>query len=156
MMQHSKLSEAQQSVLDRLAAGGKLRFVMETGRYRLSDDGGERTVFPNTAQALLNAGYLSMELGGECVLAKPAVAVPVFDGTPPADFPREVIVMDRAFAKRHPSKGFYLRVGTDEGHVATIWLDNEVTPVGARRAAQALGHEPSHWMDVADCCLCAF
>lgn len=151
-----RLSEAQQSVLSKISAGAKLHYSGEPGRFRLRDAVGERTVFPNTAQSLLRSGHLSMRLDGECVLAKLASGIPVVDGTPPPDLPAKVIVMDREFAKRHPTKAFYLRIGSTDGHVETVRLDDQVTPIGARRAAQALGHEPSHWMEVADGILCRF
>jgi len=72
----------------------------------------------------------------------------VIDATPPPDFPAQVIVMDREFAKRHPSKGFYLRVKENLVDVKTVELDDELTLPGARAAARKLGFEPTHWMEV--------
>ena len=69
------------------------------------------------------------------------------DATPPADFPTQVIVMDRELAERHPTKAFYLRVGQDNGDVDIIELDSEMTLVGAVRAAHQKGYKPSHWME---------
>lgn len=69
------------------------------------------------------------------------------DATPPADFPKQVIVMDREIAQRHPTKGFYLRIGQDNGDVEIIELDNEVTLVGAVQAAHKKGYQPSHWAE---------
>lgn len=151
-----KLSEAQQSLLDKVTGGAQLRFVGESGLYRLKEEARERTVFPNTVQSLLKAGHLSMDLSGRCVLSTSNAANQTFDGTPPPDFPAQVVIMDRAFARRHPAKGFYLRIGTPQGHVETVRLDNEATPVGARRAAEALGYHPTHWLDVGDGILCTF
>ena len=74
----------------------------------------------------------------------------IVDATPPADFPEQVIMMDRDLAKRHPEKGFYLRVKDKYGHVSTVDLDNSVTPLDARSKARAQGFEPTHWMEVTD------
>ena len=155
-MDQPKLSEAQQSLMDKITAGAALRFMSDTGRYRLQHEGRERTVFPNTVQSLLNAGLLEIGIGGACFLPRPTDAARTVDGTPPPDFPEQVIIMDRAFAQRHPTNGFYLRLAPPGGHVNTIRLDNEVTPVGARRSAQALGYPPTHWMEVGDGLLCKF
>ena len=71
------------------------------------------------------------------------------DATPPADFPAQVIVMDKALAQHHPDKVFYLRLsaGDDIDHVA---LDGAITPLDARRMAREKGFEPTHWMVVDD------
>jgi hypothetical protein len=69
------------------------------------------------------------------------------NATPPADFPQQVIVMDREIGKRHPDKGFYLRVGRDGGDVDIVDLDGEMTLPGAVRAAHQKGYEPTHWME---------
>jgi hypothetical protein len=75
----------------------------------------------------------------------------IIDATPPKDFPQQVIVMDREFAKRHPSKAFYLRVGqADSPDVDIVHLDDAVTPVQARNMAVEKGYEPTHWMEVAN------
>lgn len=73
----------------------------------------------------------------------------VIDATPPADFPKQVIVMDREVAMRHPTKGFYLRVGQDNGDVDIIELDCEMTLPSAVKAAHQKGYSPSHWMEAA-------
>ena len=72
------------------------------------------------------------------------------DATPPADFPKQVIVMDREIATRHPSKGFYLRVGQDNGDVNIVKINGEMTLAGAVKAAHAKGYTPSHWMETTD------
>jgi hypothetical protein len=72
----------------------------------------------------------------------------IINATPPADFPDQVIIMDREFAKRHPDKGFYLRVKVGDQDVKTVDLNGESTLPGAVAAARAKGHEPSHWMEV--------
>ena len=76
----------------------------------------------------------------------------VFNATPPADFPRQVIVMDSALAARHPDKGFYLRIGHDNGDVDVVDLHGEMTLVGAVNAAQKKGYQPSHWMETTAGC----
>ena len=73
----------------------------------------------------------------------------IFDATPPADFPAQVIVMDKDLGDRYPDKAFYLRVTLDNG-VDHIDLDGAVTPVHARRMAREKGYEPTHWMVVGD------
>jgi hypothetical protein len=69
------------------------------------------------------------------------------DCTPPADLPKELIMMDDTdFGKRHPDKAFYLRVIISERHVDTVDLGPDVvTPLGAREKARALGYSPGHW-----------
>lgn len=69
------------------------------------------------------------------------------DATPPADLPQQLIVMDSEFAKRHPDKGFYLRVGGHGSDVDIVDLDGEMTLPGAVRAARQKGFEPTHWME---------
>lgn len=71
----------------------------------------------------------------------------VVDATPPADFPDQVIIMDREFAKRHPDKGFYLRVQSSDG-VQTVDLLGEATLPGAVAACRSKGWQPTHWMEV--------
>ena len=73
-MDQQKPSEAQQSLMDKITAGATLRFMSDTGRYRLQHEGRERTVFPNTVQSLLNAGLLEIGIGGACFLPRPTVA----------------------------------------------------------------------------------
>lgn len=72
----------------------------------------------------------------------------IINATPPADFPDQVIIMDREFAKRHPSKGFYLRVKVGDQEVKTIDLDDEATLPGAVAQARIKGYAPTHWMEV--------
>lgn len=77
--------------------------------------------------------------------------VQIIDATPPADFPKQVIFMDKEFAKRHPSKAFYLRISNDSCQTTeVVALDNAVTPLQARKMAIALGYAPTHWMLVTD------
>jgi hypothetical protein len=70
------------------------------------------------------------------------------DGTPPADFPAQVVIMNSEFAKRFPDKGFYLRVKVSEGDVQTVDLNGEQTLPGAVAASRSKGYEPTHWMEV--------
>ncbi len=72
------------------------------------------------------------------------------DATPPADFPAQVIVMDRELGTRHPDKAFYLRVAVTEAEVRTVDLDGEQTLPGAVKKAVALGFSPTHWMEATD------
>ena len=74
----------------------------------------------------------------------------IVNATPPADFPKLCIILDREIGARHPSKAFYLRVQKDNGDVDTVDLDGSVTPVDARSKARALGYEPTHWMEATD------
>ena len=74
----------------------------------------------------------------------------IINATPPEDFPKQVIVMDREFAKRHPTKGFYLRVTTESGGVEQVDLDGELTLPGAVRCAGMRGFNPTHWMEATD------
>ena len=71
----------------------------------------------------------------------------IINATPPADFPGQVIVLDRELATRHPDKAFYLRVSRDNGVVDTVDLNGEQTLPGAVSAARAKGYQPSHWME---------
>lgn len=87
---------------------------------------------------------------------KKGLLVKTINATPPDDFPDVVIVMDKEIAKRHPEKGFYLRIKESSNGVKLVDLDGEITPVGARRKAQAMGHEPSQWMDSSDGILMRF
>ncbi|PCE30349.1 hypothetical protein [Burkholderia ubonensis] len=73
----------------------------------------------------------------------------IIDATPPADFPVQVIVLDKGLGKQHPSKGFYLRVAVENG-VETVDLDGAITPLDARKIAKEKGFEPTHWMEVTD------
>ncbi len=66
------------------------------------------------------------------------------DAMPPSDFPRQVIVLDKELATRHPDKAFYLRV-QNEGVVEFITLGGSISPIDARQKAWALGYTPSHW-----------
>ncbi len=77
------------------------------------------------------------------------VATRIIDATPPADFPAQVIIMDRDLGKRHPDKAFYLRVAGASG-VEQIRLDGAITPIDARRMAVVKGYAPTHWMEVGD------
>lgn len=73
----------------------------------------------------------------------------IINASPPADFPTQVVIMDKELAERHPSKVFYLRVAL-EGGVDHVALDGAVTPVEARGMAREKGYEPTHWMMVRD------
>jgi hypothetical protein len=72
----------------------------------------------------------------------------VVNATPPADFPEQVIIMDREFAKRHADKGFYLRVVVGPHETDTIELNGEMTLPGAVKSAIMQGYAPTHWMEV--------
>lgn len=80
----------------------------------------------------------------------------IINATPPADFPEQVIVMDKELAKRHPKKAFYLRHQVDSHTIKIIDLDDVITPVGARKLAREKGYDPKHWMDAADSILTRF
>lgn len=70
------------------------------------------------------------------------------DATPSADFPAQVIILDRHIAQRHPKKAFYLRVKIDERQVKTIDLYGAVTTNEARQMARDQGFEPTHWVQI--------
>lgn len=72
----------------------------------------------------------------------------IIDATPPADFPGQVFIMDREFAKRHPDRGFYLRVQVSANEVQTVDLLGEMTLPGAVKSAILQGYAPTHWMEV--------
>lgn len=74
--------------------------------------------------------------------------IKIIDATPPADFPYQVIIMDREFGKRNPDNAFYLRVKVSDNEVKTVDLTGEVTLPGAVATARAKGFEPTHWMEV--------
>lgn len=69
------------------------------------------------------------------------------NATPPADFPSEVIVLDREHASRHPGHGFYLRRQAENGDVEKVDLTPEYTLTGAVQVAVSKGYAPTHWMD---------
>lgn len=71
----------------------------------------------------------------------------VVDATPPADFPEQVIIMDREFAKRHPHRGFYLRVQLSANEVQTMDLLGEVTLPSADKSAILQGYVGTDWME---------
>lgn len=74
----------------------------------------------------------------------------IHNATPPADFPEQVIVLDKDFAEKHAEKAVYLRVARAGLEVNIVALDGEVTLPGAVRAAIARGFTPTHWMEAAD------
>lgn len=71
------------------------------------------------------------------------------NATPPADFPAQVIVMDKELGKRHPTKVFYLRLANENG-ADHVELDGAITPLDARKLARDSGYEPTHWMMAGD------
>ena len=74
----------------------------------------------------------------------------IIDATPPADYPRQIIICDAEFAKRYQDKFCYLRVANeDDSGVKVVDLDGAVTPQEARNMAVAMGFDPTHWHDVA-------
>lgn len=73
----------------------------------------------------------------------------IIDATPPADFPDQVVIMDKELGKRHPNKAFCLRVKIEDG-VDCIDLDGAVTPRDARKIARDKGYSPTHWMVVGE------
>jgi hypothetical protein len=73
----------------------------------------------------------------------------IINATPPADFPNQVIILDKELGRRHPNKAFYLRVQTEDG-VEHVDLAGAVTPVEARSMAREKGYAPTHWMMVGD------
>lgn len=72
------------------------------------------------------------------------------NATPPADFPAQVIVLDKDLARRNPAKAFYLRVQEGSGHVTAVLLESEQTLVGAVASAVCMGYRPTHWMESTD------
>lgn len=72
------------------------------------------------------------------------------DGTPPADFPAQCIILDREFAVRHPDKGFYLRVQVDSNTIAHVELTGAYALTTAKAMAKEKGYAPTHWMEVRD------
>src|SRR5690554_3406592 len=72
----------------------------------------------------------------------------VVNATPPADFPHQVIVMDRHIAKRYPEKAIYLRLQKADHQVEVIDLEGALTLAGAREMARSLGHSPTHWIEI--------
>lgn len=74
----------------------------------------------------------------------------IINATPPADFPKLVIVFDRELDRRMPGRGFYVRVGTPEGNVDIVDLEGERTLPGAVSAAIAKGYSPTHWMETTE------
>ena len=63
-----KLSEAQQSLVDKLRAGAMLQHE-QSGLVRLHEGTRSRSIHPATVQSLLDAGVLLKGLGGRCGLA---------------------------------------------------------------------------------------
>lgn len=76
--------------------------------------------------------------------------VDIIDATPPADFPAQVIILDRHIAQRHPKKAFTLRVKVSERETRTIYLYGALTVNDARLMARDLGFEPTHWVQIHD------
>ena len=64
----AKLSEAQQSLVDKLRAGAMLQHE-QSGLFRLHEGTRSRSIHPATVQSLLDAGVLLKGLGGRCGLA---------------------------------------------------------------------------------------
>jgi hypothetical protein len=62
--------------------------------------------------------------------------------------PEQTVIWDRDLGTRYPDKAFYLRVTRSNHHVDHIDLDGQQTLPGAVRAADALGYQPTHWMEV--------
>jgi hypothetical protein len=70
----------------------------------------------------------------------------IFDATPPADFPSQVIVtQDQYFIDRNPGAAYYLRVKVSDVRVETHQLPGAVGPAHARRMAREKGFDPTHW-----------
>lgn len=75
----------------------------------------------------------------------------IIDATPPADFPKQVVVLNRHIAQRDPNKAFYLRVANAANHnVNIVDLDGAVTVNCALRIAKEKGYNPTHWMESTD------
>jgi hypothetical protein len=61
--------------------------------------------------------------------------------------PAQLVMMDKARAKRDPKSGFYLRVAVANG-ADTVELKGAVTARDALCMAKAKGYSPTHWMEV--------
>lgn len=73
----------------------------------------------------------------------------IIDATPSADFPTQVVIMDKALGQQHPNKAYYLRVQVENG-VDHVELDGAVTPLDARKIAVNKGYSPTHWLRVGE------
>ncbi|MCL6485666.1 hypothetical protein AKG95_29200 (plasmid) [Janthinobacterium lividum] len=70
----------------------------------------------------------------------------IFNATPPADFPAQVIVAhDAKFAASHPNDVYWLRVKGDGADVRAHQLTGAIGPGHARQIARTMGFEPTHW-----------
>ncbi len=62
-----KLSEPQQTLIDKLKAGATLQHEAQTsGLFRLTQNGRARSVHPATVQSLLERGFLRKDALGRC------------------------------------------------------------------------------------------
>lgn len=64
-----KLSEPQQSLVNKLQSGARLIHSTDGGLFRLQDGSIERTIHPATVQALIDAGLLHKDMSGACRLS---------------------------------------------------------------------------------------
>jgi hypothetical protein len=75
----------------------------------------------------------------------------IFDATPPADYPEQVVVAhDAAFVARNPDAAYWLRVKLSESGVGMHKLPGAVGPAHARQMARGLGFDPTHWTSPGD------
>lgn len=72
------------------------------------------------------------------------------DATPPADFPAQLLVLDRALGKRQPKHAFYLRVQVSDREVKTVDLYGAVSLNDARRMAEEQEYAPTHWLEISE------
>jgi hypothetical protein len=63
------LSEPQQSLVNKLKSGAKLKHDLGSGLFRLQDGLLQRSIPPATVQSLLAAGVVCKSLAGDCSLA---------------------------------------------------------------------------------------
>lgn len=64
-----KMSEPQQSLVNKLKSGAKLQHDLDSGLFRLQDGWLQRSIHPATVQSLLAAGVIRKSISGHCSLA---------------------------------------------------------------------------------------
>ena len=70
-----KLSEPQQSLIDKLSKGARMRHEIHgRGLFRLTVDGRSRTIHPSTVTSLVGLGLLNQDMSGNVMLATSAAA----------------------------------------------------------------------------------
>lgn len=117
------LSKAQQSIVDRVQAGGCLFFNPKDGRYAITERGRTLSIDQRPVEALLQAGWLMRDLTGHCVLAvenKPITEAPAarFSAGQSVSWARVVRgeLKGRAPAVVVSATGKQVRIMTGDGH----------------------------------------